>query len=271
MPADDALSVYVAAHATSALDGLQQIGTDDVAQAMSVELVHEVRTSLRRLRAMLRTAPSSFAAPAAADRDLRFVARSLSEVRDADVMTESLLGEFDALPEIHRDGPQRERLLEALAARRRSGIGHVHRRREDARWTRALDQLRAWRQTPPRLQGEDATRLLEDLRTGVRDRIREAGTDTQALHSARRAAKRWRYTAEMLRSAHAGAQEHYDAATSVHTRLGQLQDAVVAAEFLEDHVRQGARRGESVTAPTLLRENARRRIEEAVADAPHLL
>ena len=66
MTTDDALSAYVRQHAEQALLGLARFeySTGEAIQReMTVEVVHATRTSLRRLRAVLRTFPESFPVP----------------------------------------------------------------------------------------------------------------------------------------------------------------------------------------------------------------
>lgn len=274
----DALSVFVHEHAERALRGLLRIertAASDLADALSVQTVHDLRTSLRRLRAVLRTFPGSFsgaaAVPASTDRDLRFVARTLSELRDVDVLGEGLLAQVEELPPALVLGPVREDLTAALARRRQVAVEHVARRHGRARWRRSVDQLRSWVHDPPRLLEQEPLALLQSTREEVRDRLRAAGEDPRALHSVRRTAKRWRYAAELLLPHTSGARVHYEAATTVHTRLGLMQDAVVAEEFLLEHASTSDHAGHNAFTLGVLHQHAQQRIEEITARAPHLL
>ncbi|WP_394216954.1 CHAD domain-containing protein [Brachybacterium vulturis] len=278
MMPDDALTAYVHEHSELALRGLlciERAGEGELEQELTVETVHETRTSLRRLRATLRTFPESFAQlardPARTDRDLRFVARTLSELRDTDVLAQDLLAQIEALPASLVLGPVREDLADALASRRRTAVAHVAARHDSARWRGAVDQLRSWQQDPPRLVGRAPLRLLEGVRDEVRGRLRAAHGAPHALHSARKAAKRWRYAAELLLPVAPGAAADYDAATTVHVQLGQLQDAVVATGFLLEHAHAGGRRGHNAFTTGLLHQRAQQRIQDITAQAPQLL
>lgn len=274
MTTDDALSTYVRHHAEQALLGLARFEYstgEAIHREMTVEIVHGTRTSLRRLRAALRTFPESFTVPDTADDDLRFVARALSDVRDTDVLTAAVLGEVDALPEPLVLGPAREDLAEALAARRHQAIEAVDRDRTGPSWGRAVELLGTWQQAPPHFAGPPSTRRLKEVRDEVRHRVRDSEGAPQALHSARKAAKRWRYTAEMPLPIEPKAAKNFDRATEFHVLLGELQDAVVATEFLRDHARVGNRSGHNGFTAGLLYASAQQRLEAAASRALSLV
>src|SRR5699024_1877293 len=137
-------SAYVRHHAESALVGLagfEYETGDRLDRERTVERVHSTRTSLRRLRATLRTFPRSVSAPSSADDDLRFVARALSDVRASDVRSLSPVEMTDALAGSLRIGPAREVLAESLAARRRRAIQAVDRDRTEPPGGRAVELL----------------------------------------------------------------------------------------------------------------------------------
>ena len=232
-----------------------------------MEVVHDTRTSLRRVRAALRTFAGSFPAPGTVDDDLRFVAVALGAVRDADVLAEALLPDLEALPEELVLGPARGDLDEALAARRRDALDAVHRDRTDPRWQRAVAQLTAWREDPPALAPQDHVRTLTRARERVRRRIRDSGGDPVALHSARKAAKRWRYAAELLAGNEPAAGEHLERAMEVQSVLGEVQDALIAREFLREHAALGARSGHNAFSTGLLFEQAQQRLETSTQQA----
>lgn len=274
MTHDDALSAYVRHHAGQALQGLARFeyeSGDALHRQMTVEVVHGTRTSLRRLRATVRTFHESFSVPDSTDDDLRFVARALSDVRDTDVLGQRLVEELDALPQSLVIGPVREDLDDALAARRRAAVEVVDRSRTSASWGRAVQQLGAWQQHPPELIEEQPVRVLKHARDRVRRRLREADGEPPALHSARKAAKRWRYAAELLAPVEPKTAKHFDAATAVHVLLGELQDAVVATEFLREHSRVGNRSGHNGFTIGVLYQRAQQRIVDASDRALHLV
>ncbi|MFC7374564.1 CHAD domain-containing protein [Brachybacterium sp. GCM10030268] len=266
MSAEDPLARYVREHAQRALSGLESIARD-----ADVESVHHTRTSLRRLRATVRTFARSFPEPGALDEDLRFVALALGRIRDADVLASSLLPELEALPDELVLGPARRDLAEALSARRREGLDALSAACEDPRWGLATEQLTAWCSDPPALTGQDVAKTLKKSRRRVRRRIRSSEGHPVALHSARKAAKRWRYAAELLADAEPAAATHLERATTVQQVLGDLQDAVVACEFLREHAALGARSGHNAFTTGLLYASARGRVEDATARALDLV
>lgn len=274
MADDDALSAYLRHHAAQALQGMANAehGTaDSLEQQLTVELVHDTRTSLRRLRAALRVFHRSFPESLSADDDLGFVARALSEVRDTDVLLQTLLEELDELPGPLVIGSIRVDLTVALRARRRAATEVVARARTRREWSRAAQLLGQWQQRPPRLDEEQPLLLLDNAREQVVRRIRDAGGDPRALHTARKAAKRWRYASELLAPVEPGAAAHLEAATRVHVLLGELQDAVVATRFLREHARTGTPGGQFGVTAGVLCQRAQQRIEDATSRAPHLL
>ena len=273
MTPDDALTAYVRRHAATALEHLvcfEGAADADLAAVMTVEAVHEVRTSLRRLRAAQLLLAPQVPLPVTVEGDLRFTARALSAVRDTDVLAETLLAEAEDLPAEPVRAAAREELSAALAARREDGVAQVRRSRSDPRWQRTLDLLRAWRERPPAEAVGRPLHVLAVARREVLGRLRSAGGDPAALHSARKAAKRWRYASELLLPAEPGAVSHFEAATMIHVRLGALQDAVVAEGFLHELAGNGdsARRG---SAADLLLEHARHRLDGELAGAAELL
>lgn len=261
-PSGDPLSMHLRQHAHRALSGLAALE-----QGAEVDLVHDTRTSLRRLRAALRTFARSFAEsspePGILDEDLRFVAAALGAVRDADVLAEMLLPQLDALPEEFAPGPARRALDDALAHRRQEALVAVHRARTDPRWERALAQLTAWHDDPPTLAPQDVARTLTTARHRVQRRIQDSGGDPTALHSARKAAKRWRYAAELLAEIEPAADDHLKRAIEVQAVLGEVQDALIAREFLREHAARGARSERDAVATGLLHARAQQQLERS--------
>lgn len=290
------LCEFVREHAGRALEGLTplvQSDVDELEAALTVRSVHDTRTSLRRLRAVLRAVAGDGAGATATDHDLRTVARALGEVRDSDVLRENLLDEQEPLTPEQLRSPQhlppqlpdpqpgaepsaatdraRTELSAALHRRRRLGAEQVGRARLGPEWARVLAQLEHWHRDPPPVLIERPAELLEGLRGRTRSRLRAAGGDTTALHAARRAAKRWRYVAEMLLPVLPEASTHVEEANRIHTRLGELQDAVVAVEFLREHRGELRRRGRDDALAAALLEREERRMLQIVAEAPQLL
>ena len=267
MADQDPLAQYVAQHARRALDGLDAAAEDP---DVEVEVVHGTRTSLRRLRASLRTFSGSFPAPGDLDEDLRFVGLAFGEFRDADVLGGILLPALDALPSDLVLGPAREDLAEALRTRRRRGVEALPTAVTDSRWQRAAAQLRQWCEHPPALTEHDHHKRLKRARRTVRRRVRDASGEPEALHSARKAAKCWRYAAELLVPVEPSASKHLARATEAQELLGQVQDAAIAAQFLREHAELGARSGHNAFSTGLLHAGLQRRFDELSREALEL-
>ena len=225
----DPLAAYLTQHTTRVLEGLRHLDA-----APSVEMVHATRTSLRRLRATVRTFPQSFPDLVADDADLQWVALGFGAVRDADVLAELLLPLAGSLSTTTAEAPSGEQhaLAAALTSARERAITDLAAHAEDARWTRAVGQLEQWSAAPPTLTASSTVDTLRRARDTVRRRLSAADGHPNALHSARKAAKRWRYAAELLAPVEPAAQEHLEKAQEVQEVLGELQDTVIGTEFL---------------------------------------
>ncbi|WP_299304046.1 CHAD domain-containing protein [uncultured Brachybacterium sp.] len=226
----DPLAAYLAQHATRALEGLRHLDA-----APSVELVHDTRTSLRRLRATVRTFPQSFPDLVADDADLQWVALGFGAVRDTDVLAELLLPLAESLSTITAAAPSSEQhaLAAALTSARERALTDLAVHAEEARWTRAVGQLERWSGAPPSLVTPATEDTLRRARDTVRGRLSAADGQPTALHLARKAAKRWRYAAELLAPVEPAAQQHLEEAQQVQEVLGELQDTMIGTEFLD--------------------------------------
>ena len=215
----------------------------DVRLGESAYAVHQFRVATRRLRAQLR-AFAPLLDPAWVDQlraELGWLGRLTGPVRDADVLLERLTARLGELPE--PDTTLGVDLLVQLSAER-------GRRREEmlaglgsARYDLLLDAVARAVARPHLLVPDDgsgdAVRVLahEAHRRwrAVRRSVDAAGTHAgpAELHTIRIRAKRARYTAEAAVSVVGGpARQLARAAETVQSRLGDVQDAVVAEEWL---------------------------------------
>jgi len=269
MNADDPLSEYVGLHARRALDGLAQLdGPAQLDGDPSVESVHDTRTSLRRLRATQRSFPCSFETSRCPEDELRAVALALGAVRDADVLAEILEVELETLSGPLATGPHRADLEHALHTLRRQSVHEARAVARTTGWARVITQLEHWAAQPPALLDIGHAARLERLRARVQDRLADAGDDPVALHSARKAAKRWRYAAELLEPLEPVAAVHLEQAAPVQEALGAVQDTVLLSAFLRHAGDAGSTEGSLLD---VLRTRARHRLEEQVAPTSTLL
>ncbi|MGP9536863.1 CHAD domain-containing protein [Brachybacterium sp. AOP43-C2-M15] len=225
--AEDPLPAYVAQHAARALVGLRHVRGE-----LPVGLVHDTRTSLRRLRATVRTLPAAFVEATAGDADLRRVALAFGGIRDADVLAETLLPLAEEVAGRTAVPPLSTALAEELRTVRLRALGELTAAAQEAAWGRTVGQVEQWIRTPPALPTTDTRRVLDEARDTLRERIADSSGRPKALHSARKAAKRWRYAAELLVPIEPTAAAHLAEAEPVQAMLGALQDTVIGLEFL---------------------------------------
>ena len=182
--------------------------------------VHRHRVAVRRIRSTLRTFAPVLPDAGDLDERLRQHGARLGEVRDLEVLRETLGG----TPE----GPARDRVQEALAADLRA------RRAAVLGWLRSpevaalVEDLASYVAALPEDE-PDLTPYVRAARRKARARLRRAGTDDARLHRARKAAKRARYAAEVV-----GDEAAADRHELVQRHLGTHHDCAVAIEHLRD-------------------------------------
>ena len=195
------------------------------------EELHDMRVATRRLRAALKLYKKVLPRRAENyERDLRYFANALGEVRDLDVHLERLAGE--TLKEIvaaleQRRVEARRRMLEVLDSNRYE--------RFVSSFTGTLRRGRSPGPTGP---------ILEEAPDLVLRRYRKVRKDVKALtedsppedfHDLRKKGKRLRYALEPLRGIYGKpAERMVDLLKDVQDDLGDNQDLVVAAKSMEE-------------------------------------
>lgn len=203
--------------------------------------VHTMRVAVRRLRSLLRThRPLVQRAPGTGlDWELRWLAGELGRVRDLEVLAARLDRELADLP----GARHRPALLGELAVEEQAARAELRQTLAGRRYFDLLDTLDAFLAAPPfteragRPAGQETRALVaRAYRKAVRRladaerRPRGHARDT-TLHSARKIAKRARYTAEAATGLLGpAAKEAGRRAKRVQQVLGDHQDAVLAAE-----------------------------------------
>lgn len=236
-PPDGSLAAVVLAYLR---EQHRAIVRGDIELRRGQDLVHKTRVATRRFRSVLRV--FDLFDPAAADRldaELKWYANALGSERDLQVMRRRLLEVVDVLPDAARDATA-ERLTARLASDERAARQELLEVLDSERYRVLLASVRAFVEVPP----DGADRGAKKVRRYVRrahhkaaKRLVAAGEPPQSderTHRARKAAKRARYTAELAiptlgEKAADLAARHED----VQDELGELQDAVVAARYLE--------------------------------------
>ncbi len=226
-------SAYVAAQCA-------EIVRCDLGLRMDEPLVHKFRVAIRRLRSTLRVFNRVFDADQSTvlETELVWLAGLLGEVRDRDVLLERLLAQVHALPPEMVLGPVANRIETTLVRERSEHQARLTEAMGSPRYFALVALLRTWLHEPPLTPyasqpAAKVNRYLGRAEAKVHDRIEHAGGDVEALHRGRKAAKRYRYAAELSAPAVGKkAARTVESQTELQTLLGEHQDSVVSAAFL---------------------------------------
>lgn len=217
-----------------------RIVAGDLALRQDTDVVHRTRVATRRYRSVLRVFADGFDPDATRhlDGELAWFASLLGSARDATVLRRHLDQQLDALPAEVVLGPVRTRLHRELDDAARDAGDRLRDAMHGERYTELMHELAEW-DAQPALLAEgfgEAAGYLRAARRKAAKRLRAAATAPDrdlALHRARKAAKRARYTAEVVKPALGKtARRQQKSAEHIQEVLGGGQDAVVAAEFL---------------------------------------
>src|SRR4051794_697272 len=219
----------------------EQLIGNDVELRRGNNVVHGTRTASRRYRSILRVFADIMDADQAAalDTEIAWYAGVLGQLRDRHVLRDHLDAALAELPPELNLGPVANRIHHLLDVDLAEAQAELDEAMAGERYFALLRDLRAWHEQPP-LRAErpaaDAADYLRGARRKVRRRLKsakEAPDRDTAMHRARKAAKRLRYTAELSEpELGASAEKARRRAKKVQERLGQRQDSVVAADFL---------------------------------------
>jgi len=205
---------------------------DQVVRAGDADGVHKMRVATRRLRSSLKTFKASFDPQRAADLsgELKWLADTLGQVRDAQVLEHKLLAATDGFPEV-ADGIRTH--LEAQVARGRAALTEAL---DSDRYLALLDGMDALTDDPEPADAGALRRARKALRKADRllDEATADGVDGE-LHEARKAYKRARYAVEIFApSAGKPGRRLVKSLTELQDVLGAHQDSVVAREVLRE-------------------------------------
>ena len=236
LPADS-LAALVIAHLH---EQHRAIVRGDIELRRGGDAIHRTRVATRRFRSVLRIFGDLFDDDRRRhlDTELKWYAGELGVERDLQVMRTHLLESAAELPDAVR-----ERTTAYLTARLDSDEGaardHLLQTLDSDRYAALLRDVRGFVETLPNGADRPANKVHRYLRRAQRKAARRLDSASSAhrdeqTHRARKAAKRGRYTAELampVLGADAAdlAQRHKD----VQDELGKLQDAIVAADYLE--------------------------------------
>ncbi|WJY38263.1 CYTH and CHAD domain-containing protein [Streptomyces sp. P9-2B-2] len=223
------------------------------------DAVHRMRVATRRLRSAFRsyTKVLDRAATQPIGIELKWLAAELGVERDREVLTERLREGLGELPGTLRLGPVDAR-LRIWSERRRAGArDRLLDVLDGPRYLALLKTLHAFLAEPPLRKAARrpapevaAGAVLKDYRRLARRTeaalAASAGRERdEALHGARKAAKRTRYAAEAARPALGRPAKKFAKRTKrVQQLLGDHQDSVVARGALRELATQAQRAGE---------------------------
>jgi CHAD domain-containing protein len=214
---------------------------------VDIEDLHQMRVSVRRMRAALKAArPLLDAAWSDGLRaELGWLGGALGPVRDLDVMLLRLRGEIATLPEVEREAG--EVLVGELQEEHAAARAEMLRALDAPRYTSLLERLAdAIRLPLPTPSATQAQPELADLVRGeaakLRKAVRKAGDDPpdEVLHALRISGKRVRYTGELaepgLRGTPVGTsiKQLLGATAELQEVLGDHQDACVAEQRIRE-------------------------------------
>ncbi|MDT9682954.1 CYTH and CHAD domain-containing protein [Streptomyces sp. TRM76323] len=224
------------------------------------DAVHQMRVATRRLRSALRSHRAVLdreaTAPLAAE--LKWLAAELGVDRDREVLDARLLAALDTVPRTLQLGPVRGRLRRWSAAREAGSRGRLLEILDGDRYLALLDALDTLLADPPlrpaaakapekvlaKAIGKDYARVAARLERAL---ALDPGPERDtALHEARKAAKRARYSAEPAAPVLGRpARRLAKGMKAVQRLLGDHQDSVVAREALRNLAVQANGAGES--------------------------
>ncbi len=232
--------------------GQIEIGDSGLRHGETPDTIHDTRVATRRFRSTLRVFGKVLdGATGELDRELKWYAGLLGDVRDCQVQGRRFDEALDAMPEELILGPVRSRIPNDLRATELPARTRLSEAMDSDRYHRLLAALHRWRDAPPVDPRLSAKALRKPARRAQRkaDRRLVAALDSGdavMLHKARKAAKRARYAAELRRPLDKRAKRTIKHYKQIQSLLGDHQDTVVATEVL---------RQMALTAGTTVGEN----------------
>jgi CHAD domain-containing protein len=236
------------------------------------EELHQMRVGMRRLRtAVTGFAPALSLPNTAQEKNIAKVARILGELRDIDVLQETLKTQYlPALPTQEQDALKK--VLATLKKQRQKSLDQVQTTLNQQRYQELKQSLQDWLNQPS--YGEFAefpiAEILPDLLlpsvsqlflhsawlVGVKLDAGEIGVPRElnkeiveqllsvhgdTLHSLRKQAKRVRYQMELFTDFYGSSYKSYlKDIREIQSVLGEIQDSVVLAAFLSETLGSGS-------------------------------
>ncbi|MCP2030978.1 CHAD domain-containing protein [Okibacterium sp. HSC-33S16] len=255
---------------------------DPAARADEPDAVHQMRTTVRRLRSVLAAFRRIFDRSATDDlrSHLKRLGFALGEARDAEVRGLRAAAYLDDLPAQQDDEDARARLVDGAQSEYRQAHDRLRRVLTSSEYFRLLDALdefvarppltEAAAQAPRKAVRKTIAREIRRVRKRA-DALHADGGDLEVqLHAVRRAARRLRYTAEaVVASADVGSKyaRVAEAGELVQDTLGEHRDCVLFAQHLILTSNRADAEGEKTFVYGVLAEVNARKGEEALAES----
>jgi CHAD domain-containing protein len=227
-----ALTAYITEQIDHIFDG-------DLGLRRGSDPIHDTRVAIRRLRSTLRVFGKvlDHDAVAGIEDELKWFASELGEVRDCQVQRRRFQAALAQLPPEVVLGPVANRINNDLQSDQLQARGRVTDAMGSQRYLELLATLQRWRTAPPIAAPPSVRALTKRARRAQRkaDRRLVSAVETaedELLHSARKAAKRARYAAELLTPVDKNAKQTAKHYKQFQRILGDHQDGVVASDTL---------------------------------------
>jgi CHAD domain-containing protein len=230
--------------------------SDPLVRREEPDAIHQMRVATRRARSALQAFGPIVEREATRPLcvELKWLAATLGQARDAEVLQARLTAEVTAIPRALLTGPVEARVSDAFATERARARRTMLRTLNGHRYLQLLDELDALLTDPPLTalaRPQTAKVLAKPVRRADRRLQRAlaavpgAQDRDSAIHEARKAAKRARYAAEAAALALSKAERHQAArAKELQQLLGDHHDSVVARRVLLDLAAEARAAGE---------------------------
>ncbi|MGB5963472.1 MAG: CHAD domain-containing protein [Coleofasciculaceae cyanobacterium] len=236
----------------------------DVLKDKDPEALHQMRVGMRRLRTAINGFAPALALPKSAqEQKVAKIARKLGELRDLDVLQETLQTQIALLPTEEQD--ILKKVLASLGKQRQKTLGKVQKTLKSSTYQKLIAAFKDWLEEPTygELAEVSIYEVLPDLLlpsisqlflhpawlVGVKieggemepknldsEQVRQLlDTHGDSVHSLRKQAKRVRYQMELFTDFYDDAYKSYlKDIKEIQSLLGEIQDSFVLAEFLSE-------------------------------------
>jgi CHAD domain-containing protein len=234
---------------------------------LHVEGVHRMRVSVRAIRSLVRTYRALFdRVPASLGNDLRWISQLLGQVRDLDVLAQSLEQVRKPLAPYERDMSQF--LLEEVAGEWQQRLTDLQSAMSTKRYAALIDRLVALSESPSFTDdaGRSPARALVPIARRAYRRLGKCAktaagdhASVDAVHAVRLSAKRYRYVLDTVAEVIPAAAAQAKLLSQLQQVLGRFNDAANAEEWLTKRAEFESDPGRAFVLGGLVMELRRRR------------